>query len=364
MDRKIYLWGTGNLAEYVNAKYENEIGMLPIVGYIDNNPEKVGSLYKGKIVYSPTVLRKERECNIIILIYNDIEVKQQIKKEYPWLEDKIDNYNYFEKIKLLNRYNTSNDKEELEIVNYLYKHPLQVFNYPFTEDYDKQEIKVYYDSVIDLYYVIHENKKMYFSRQYRDEKKVKDYYRSLLVEQDIESPHRYLTETYNIREGDIVVDGGVAEGNFALSIIDKVKKVYLFEPDVDWIEALNYTFAEYREKVVIVNKALSNYTAADTVELDKIIQERTINFLKLDIEGEEYYALEGAGRLLADSNDVKCLICSYHQEFAYHAIKQILEQYGFKTEHSKGFMWYPDNSYFRLPVLRRGLIRAHKGDQQ
>lgn len=63
----------------------------------------------------------------------------------------------------------------------------------------------------------------------------------------------------------------VAEGNFALSVIDKVKKMDFFESDPDWIEALNYTFAPYMDKVMLVNKYLFNFEDASTVSIDYIV---------------------------------------------------------------------------------------------
>jgi 16S rRNA A1518/A1519 N6-dimethyltransferase RsmA/KsgA/DIM1 with predicted DNA glycosylase/AP lyase activity len=48
-----------------------------------------------------------------------------------------------------------------------------------------------------------------------------------------------------VAEGDVVVDAGAAEGNFALSVIDKASKVYIIEGDAGWCEALRQTFLPY-----------------------------------------------------------------------------------------------------------------------
>lgn len=47
----------------------------------------------------------------------------------------------------------------------------------------------------------------------------------------------------------MIADIGSAEGNFSLSNIENVKKVYLFESDKEWIEALEATFRPWRDKV-------------------------------------------------------------------------------------------------------------------
>lgn len=62
------------------------------------------------------------------------------------------------------------------------------------------------------------------SRKFKNEKEVAAYYKSVLMEQDEDSPHKYLTKDFNVENSDVVVDVGVAEGNFSLDIIDRVKK--------------------------------------------------------------------------------------------------------------------------------------------
>ncbi|MDR0567342.1 MAG: methyltransferase, partial [Prevotellaceae bacterium] len=53
--------------------------------------------------------------------------------------------------------------------------------------------------------------------------------------------------------GDVVVDAGVAEGIFALSVVERAKELYLFEADKDWIAPLEATFAPFGNKANIVN---------------------------------------------------------------------------------------------------------------
>ena len=51
------------------------------------------------------------------------------------------------------------------------------------------------------------------------------------------SPHCYKIQTEEFI-GKTVFDCGVAEGNFALDIIDFVEKIYLVECDKGWLKAL------------------------------------------------------------------------------------------------------------------------------
>lgn len=39
----------------------------------------------------------------------------------------------------------------------------------------------------------------------------------------------YLDEDFQVEEGDVVLDVGVAEGNFSMEIIERASKIYLFE---------------------------------------------------------------------------------------------------------------------------------------
>jgi len=64
---------------------------------------------------------------------------------------------------------------------------------------------------------------------------------------------------------------------------------------------------------------------------------------------------------LLNSSEVECIVCTYHQECAYDAIKYYLEELNFRVSHSDGYMWFHEHfNRMRPPVLRRGLIKAKK----
>lgn len=364
--KRTYIWGTGKIAQYVYHFYYDELKAYNIVGCIDNDKRKEGQIFAegGLRIFSPDILLKDQNCHIIILADAYYEIEQQIVGKYPWIVGRIENYKLVTKQRLLARYRNTKDEEIKEILSYLNDHPIQVFNYNFAAKYSGTDADILYDEQAGLFYVLFEHKRMYFARHFDSKEKVSDYYRQIAMEQDLKSPHRYLYGEFQVEDNSVVVDAGVAEGNFALSVIDRVKKLYLFEADSEWVEALKYTFAPYRDKVVIVNKYLSNYTDASTVSVDEFIPEEQIDFMKLDIEGEEYYALDGARNMISLSEHMKCAVCTYHNEFDYHAVANLLGNLGFTVTHSKGYMWFPydRSSIFDLPTLRRGLIRAEKDD--
>ena len=117
------------------------------------------------------------------------------------------------------------------------------------------------------------------------------------------------------------------------------------------------------DKVSVIEKGVSDYVNANVTTLDDEFKDLEINFLKMDVEGEELNALKGARKLLERSSNVKCLVCTYHQEYADETISTFLRDMGFKTEHSYGYMCFLYDPFMGdTPDLRRGLLRAVKGE--
>jgi hypothetical protein len=207
----------------------------------------------------------------------DILLKQKILKFLKW------NYRDFE------------DGEQ--VYCFLKKHSLPFFPYDFIFKYKQNDVKIYADNDSGMKYVIYENKKMFFKAEW-DNLKIKKYYTSILAEQDIESPHRYESIDFRVNTGDVVVDAGAAEGNFALSVVERAKRLYLFEADKDWIKALEKTFEPWKEKVVIINKYVSNTSGENSIRLDDYFAGDRIDFLKADVEGAELDLLAGMENML------------------------------------------------------------------
>ena len=249
--------------------------------------------------------------------------------------------------------------EEKQVLDYLAANPLSVFPYEFTKKYRPGDNVIYTDNSCNMKYVLHGNKRMYFPKG-QDETGAQRYYRSLLVEQDIDSPHRYEYGEFHVREGDIVADVGAAEGIFGLSVIEKIKKLYLFECSEPWIEALKKTFGPWKEKVVIVNKYISDHCDDTHITLDDFLDGNPVNFIKADIEGAELSLLNGAKKTLSSQHDLRIVLCTYHRQNDAKDLDEILKAHGFQTGFSKGYMIFIYDKNLAPPYLRKAVIRATK----
>ncbi|MEN9447850.1 MAG: hypothetical protein RJA25_1140 [Bacteroidota bacterium] len=140
----------------------------------------------------------------------------------------------------------------------------------------------------------------------------------------------------HIRKGDVVLDIGANIG-FYTKILSKLVgengKVYAFEPD-----KTNYTYliknAGHLKNVVFFNKAVSdktgkitlyhsdllnvdhktyateNYTSTTDIEcvaIDDIIPNHKVDFIKIDIQGYEYFAFKGMQQVLQKNSNLNIL---------------------------------------------------------
>lgn len=151
----------------------------------------------------------------------------------------------------------------------------------------------------------------------------------------------------NMGEGEVFVDGGVFDAQTTLEFMkraDAIKKIYCFEPD-----AHNFALVEARlgmhSNVEILNAGLWNqrakkYFMATSDEISRIVESGEIeivlttideaagdaSFIKLDIEGAEYEALEGAKETIV-GNLPKLAVSIYHRPEDLYKILSLLVSY-------------------------------------
>jgi Dimethyladenosine transferase (rRNA methylation) len=239
--------------------------------------------------------------------------------------------------------------EELDALDYIEEHGIDTYTGELSREYNSSDIEVFYDTHNCMKYVYWNSKRMYMPRNMCIQQ-IQDYTSFLYSEQDIHSPHSY--NQVNIPDGAVVADIGAAEGNFTLDIIDRVRKVYLYECDTKWLEALNETFKNYKDKVVIINTFINKNNP-----LDKHILEIP-DVIKLDAEGTETEIITSSEIIRKYKPTIAA--AAYHNGEDADRLKKSLSQYYNKTYFTDGFLMFLYSFKTSSPLLRRGLIIAEK----
>jgi FkbM family methyltransferase len=177
--------------------------------------------------------------------------------------------------------------------------------------------------------------------------------------------HYYLRHT-PVKAGDVCVDGGACEGFFVFQALKAgAAKILCVEPSTIMAQCLTRTFE--REiaggRVVIRNAALgaSNGTVrfnfdslhpfggsvgqqsgdletVEVVTLERLLAEMSIpriDFLKMDIEGAEVQATEGALAVLKRDHP-RLAITTYHRSFDFAALRALLIAAGYQRIKATG----------------------------
>ncbi|MEO0002053.1 MAG: hypothetical protein RL766_2099 [Bacteroidota bacterium] len=253
----------------------------------------------------------------------------------------------------------ANDSEVQQVAEFVRANGVGIFPYPFTSKYKKGDIVVYTDDQNGLKYVLMDGKRLYFKRKWSADR-IRRSFHDLTLEQDEASPHRYLSSTFNLSKTDVVADFGAAEGNFALAVIEKVSKIYLFECDPEWIEALQYTFAPWKDKVEIIPKFVSDSNDERHCSGDVFFRDKEVTFLKIDVDGGERPLLKGFKQILHNRANLRIALCTYHQHDDESEFTDLLNTSGFKVSPSQGYMIFYYDKKLKPPYIRRGLIRGVK----
>ncbi len=385
-DIKIIIYGTGALARELykqiqcyNQIMENE--MIRILAYtetrycldrlINNIPviplEKCADYGAQKIVIAS---RQKKEIQEHIERLNIIDSKLVVTKE-----DFSPKENGLNLSQIINSYAYeqgwvgSTNKEEKKLYQQYTNNQyfIDVFGRRrFIENQDSiddilTEVPVFRDDDLKLKYVLYDNKRLYYPNNWTDSM-IQEYHAfNVWTCKNNKSAHQYLTEDFSINQDDVVADIGGAEGLFALDIIDKVSKVYIFEVDETWIGPLRATFRPFENKVTIVNQFVSNVNYLNKVTLDSYFKNKVINFIKMDIEGEEQKALLGSSELLK-RNDVKWAVTTYHKSEDAEFIEAFFMMKGYTTEKSEGYLWIDFESLGidSFGEFRKAMLRAYK----
>ena len=245
--------------------------------------------------------------------------------------------------------------------------------FPYRQNRQIEPIVCGIDAASKMPYVLHRGKKKLFFPASWNQATAREAYVSLVEESGIlggsymeKAPHQYQTETFCVRETDIVLDIGAAEGLFALEVVEKVGKVLVFECDDTWLAPLRATFEPYKDKVVIINKFVADVDSPTEIRLDTCLKTESYKslFLKLDIEGSETRVLGDPNNAwLTESADIRIACCTYHKQQDAIYLKNLLGGLGYQTEFSDGYMIYVHDENIQPPYFRHGVIRAWRNGQ-
>jgi FkbM family methyltransferase len=153
--------------------------------------------------------------------------------------------------------------------------------------------------------------------------------------------NQYFSDPVRLTDHETFVDCGAFDGDtiasFRKNTHDKYRKIIAFEPDEEnyskllknikdtdaqnveahnlgaWSEKTTLTFSAEANTATIVGEQ----DAADSIsiaaeKIDDLVKGEPVSFLKMDIEGAEYPALQGAQQTIQENHPVLA-ICAYHK---------------------------------------------------
>ncbi|MDH6358705.1 FkbM family methyltransferase [Parabacteroides sp. PF5-9] len=282
-------------------------------------------LFLGKILQRTRMIKQHKLAKEIVAYYNLPENRNNYPQEY------------------------------IEAAKWIELHGFAMFPYDYTSEYKQRQPQVFNCQESKLKYILHQGKKLYFPKNFSN-KDCQRYYNELTMEQDPRSPHQYNYSCFKQGNEWIILDVGTAEGIFALSVIDYAEKIYLFECDERWLEALSMTFKPFQDKIEIVHKYVSDTDTESTITINTFLSDKTFQkcYLKMDIEGAELLALTGGDAFLNDSKKMNISVCAYHLDEIGEQINAYLTARGFNCVYTNGVMTFGTEA----PYFRKGVIYA------
>ena len=193
--------------------------------------------------------------------------------------------------------------------------------------------------------------------------------------------HYYLLGKTIIAAGDVVIDCGCCEGTFARQALEQgASKVICLEPNAVLVKCLQRTFrGEIEEGRIVVCHAacgalrgraffasdpsnpaaglLSDKIGAEMVPVETLAEItaqsnlQRVDFIKMDIEGAELQAVEGALPILEKFHP-KLAITTYHRNFDYASIAPLLIAAGYRDVIATGLSAGASGRKYRPALLR------------
>lgn len=301
--KEIVIWGASASAAFwiENAKKLNSTWKVKYV--VDNDRSKWGKEFKGFVIENPMIIMQCKK-NIVILIcsMHTGEIAKQL-----------------ETMGIKNYYS-----------DFWMNTPIKV---SYSEPIPSEEIEWIKSNVYD-----EESKRVVDSIAEKRKNNILDY-------TDIKNfgiSEYFIDEFWTPRSdgNEVFIDGGGFTGDTIEEFVNwtkgNYKAVYSFEPDLNRAKVIEDNLWRWGGKVHLYKKGLYdketvlNFIEGDdlysgkiveddtvetvkinTITLDSIVKEQ-VTFLKLDIEGAELSALEGARRIITEDKP-RLAICIYHK---------------------------------------------------
>lgn len=261
--------------------------------------------------------------------------------------------------RLRQEFRASADPEIREILGFTDARRVEMFPYAYFHEQVGQRVDVRRHSTGHPY-VMYEGRPVYFPKAFPPDEVALNF-NIALAEQDPRSPHAYLDPGFQVGEGDAGAFVGASNGMFCLSLIGKLRRATLFEPDPAWHEPVRLTFAPWLDKIRLVPQFVRERSGGDGVALDDVFADANdLQFLQADVEGGEMALLQGGSRLWREAARMRIAICTYHRPDDERALTTFLQQYSFTTRPSRGYVIMWMQVPCPRPYLRRAVLYAEK----
>lgn len=291
--KKLYLFGASQSAK---GFIERNQDMYRITGIFDNNEKKWGSTFEGYPVFRISDLKtldREKTVFLITSVY-DVAIENQLT--------------------------------ELGFKNIYSSHKCEKRGYNWLEPIKEEDLK-YIQELRECLYDDKSKEKLDCIVKYRED--------HALYWNEIFDGEAYFNDVIQLTDKEVYVDGGAYTGDTIAAFLEHVEgkftKIYAFEPDPVNYEKLVKEYGT-NPKVVCEKSGLWNENTSlrfndfntdgsnvsedgklviSVKSLDKYISE-TVSYIKMDIEGSELEALEGAQNIIKRDKP-KLAVCIYHK---------------------------------------------------
>ncbi len=300
--KKVFLFGAGYWGQKIWENIDNYASSWDVAGFLDNDISKQNQKIGRLTVFSPAILNDYTLDEVVVLIccMTTAEISRQLYSMG------VKNYYSVHHLSLPSELRTTCQQDNIDNqdVEWLLNR---------VEDERSREV---------VRSIVEKRKTGFFD--YTDLR---------------ENGSEYFIDDFFDKENqEVFVDGGAYDGDTIEEFIEwtknNYKKIYSFEPQKDKAEIIRNKLWRYDGKVELFEKGLYDSATeiafcdgnevlsgkigeegasskVHTIDIDSVVYEK-VTFIKMDIEGAELKALEGAIQTI-QKNKPKLAICIYHK---------------------------------------------------